>query len=188
MTETPNPYLVDADTLGGQLPPLRRAVLALGSNLGQRLASLQGAVHCLADTPGVRVVATSPVYETAPVGGPADAGDFLNAVVVIDTTLSSSRLLARVRAIEDAFGRERGAPGAPRTLDIDILVLGQRRSDSADLTLPHPRAHERAFVLRPWSDVDPDAELPGHGRVTDVLAALDGSGVRRRDDLALDPQ
>ena len=188
MTETPNPHIVDADTLGGQLLPLRRAVLALGSNRGQRFASLQGAVNSLADTPGVHVVATSPVYETVPVGGPADAGDFLNAVVVVETTLSSARLLDRVHAIEDAFGRERGAPSAPRTLDIDILVLGQRRSDSAELTLPHRRAHERAFVLRPWCDVEPDAEIPGHGRVTDLLAALDGSGVRRRDDLSLDRQ
>ena len=186
MTETPNPDIVDPDTLVGQLPPLRRAVLALGSNLGERFANLQGAVHCLADSPEIQIVAVSPVYETVPVGGPPQAGEFLNAVVLADTTLSSARLLDRVRAIEEAFGRERSEPAAPRTLDIDIIALGQRRFASAELTLPHPRAHQRPFVLRPWLDVDPAAEIPGHGQVADLLASLDAAGVRRRDDLRLD--
>jgi 2-amino-4-hydroxy-6-hydroxymethyldihydropteridine diphosphokinase len=185
MSETPNPDLVDTDTLPGQLPAIRRAVLSLGSNLGQRFASLQGAIHSLADTPGVVITAVSPVYETAPVGGPSGAGDYLNAVVVVDTTLSAAGLLDRVHAVEAAFGRERSVAGAPRTLDIDIIVLGQRRSDTAELVLPHPRAHERAFVLQPWTDVDPDAELPGQGRVADLLSRLGGEGIQQRPDLQL---
>ena len=186
MTQTPKLDIADADTLAGRPPPLRRAVLSLGSNLGERFVSLQGAVDWLADSPKIQIAAVSPVYETAPVGGPPEAGDFLNAVVVIDTTLSSSGLLDRIRAVEEAFGRERSEPAAPRTLDIDVIVLGQRRSTSAELTLPHPRAHQRPFVLRPWLDVDPAAEIPGYGRVADLLASLDGAGVRRRDDLQLD--
>lgn len=185
MTETPNPYLVDADTLVGRLPE-RRAVLALGGNLGERFATLQGAVRSLADSAQIAVVAVSPVYETAPVGGPSGASHYLNAVVLVDTTLSAPGLLDRTRAIEEAFGRERGEPGAPRTLDVDIVVLGDERLASVDLTVPHPRAHERAFVLRPWRDVDAGAQIPGHGRVADLLEQLDQSGVSRRDDLVLD--
>ncbi|MDP9443117.1 MAG: 2-amino-4-hydroxy-6-hydroxymethyldihydropteridine diphosphokinase [Actinomycetota bacterium] len=187
MTETPNPYIVDADTLTGELHPIRRGVLALGSNLGDRFATLQGAVAALADTPQVHVVAASPVYETAPVDSPPGARDFLNAVLLVDTTLSAHRLMERCLAVEDAFARERGAArNAPRTLDVDLLVLGDRQAERDDLTLPHPRAHERAFVLRPWLDVDPEAEIPGQGRVADLLGKLDGEGVRRRDDLVLE--
>ena len=107
VTETPNPHLIDADTITGEMHPIRRAVLALGSNLGDRLASLQGAITSLADTPDVWLTAVSPVYETEPVDAPDDAPPFLNAVVLIDTTLPAHRLLDRALAIEDAFDRER---------------------------------------------------------------------------------
>jgi 2-amino-4-hydroxy-6-hydroxymethyldihydropteridine diphosphokinase len=162
----------------------RRAVLALGSNVGDRLATLQGAVAALLDAPGVDAVAASPVYETEPVGGP-EQPDFLNAVLVVDTTLSADLLLARAKAIEDAFDRTREVVWGPRTLDVDVITVGDETRKARELTLPHPRAHERAFVLAPWRDVDPDAELPGKGRVADLLAAAGGSGVRRRDDLEL---
>ena len=107
MTETPNPHIVDTDTLTGEMHPIRRAVLALGSNLGERMASLQGAVDSLADTPDVWVTGVSSVYETDPVNMPADSEQFLNAVVTIDTTLPAATLLDRALAIEDAFDRAR---------------------------------------------------------------------------------
>src|SRR5215510_12731441 len=103
VTETPNPHIIDADTLSGEMRPIRRAVLALGSNLGERLASLQGAVDALADTPDVWITEISPVYETDPVDSPEGSEKFLNAVVLIDTTLAATRLLDRAHAIEDAF-------------------------------------------------------------------------------------
>jgi 2-amino-4-hydroxy-6-hydroxymethyldihydropteridine diphosphokinase len=186
VTETPNPNIVDADTLTGEMRPIRRAVLALGSNLGERLASLQGALNALADTPDVWITAVSPVYETEPVDCPPDAKTFLNAVVLIDTTLAASRLMDRALAIEDAFERERSdVKNAPRTLDVDLIVVGDRRSDEEFLRLPHPRAAERAFVLRPWLDADAEAEIPGHGPVAQLLANADQSGLKLRDDLVL---
>ena len=189
MTETPNPNIIDADTLTGEMRPIRRAVLALGSNLGERMASLQGALNALADTPDVWITAVSPVYETDPVDCPPEAETFLNAVVLIDTTLAATRLMDRALAIEDAFARERGEqPNAPRTLDVDLIVVGDRRSNDEFLRLPHPRAAERAFVLRPWHDVDPAAEVPDHGPVADLLERTDQSGLKLRDDLALELQ
>ena len=161
MTETPNPNIIDADTLTGEMRPIRRAVLALGSNLGDRMGALQGAVDTIADTPDVWVTSVSPVYETEPVDSPEDSPMFLNAVLLLDTTLAAHRLLDRALAVEDAYDRERSeVRNAPRTLDVDIIVVGDRRADDDQLQLPHPRAHERAFVLRPWHDVEPDGRDP----------------------------
>jgi 2-amino-4-hydroxy-6-hydroxymethyldihydropteridine diphosphokinase len=191
MTETPNPHIIDSDTLTGEMRPIRRAVLSLGANLGERQTSLQGAVNALADTPDVWVTGVSPVYETEPVDCPPGSENFLNAVVLIDTTLAASRLLDRAHAIEDAFGRERGAGievNAPRTLDVDIIVVGDRRADDDSLRLPHPRAHERAFVLQPWFDVEPDAVLPDHGPIVDLLEHADRSGLKLREDATLQVQ
>jgi 2-amino-4-hydroxy-6-hydroxymethyldihydropteridine diphosphokinase len=186
VTETPNPNIVDTDTLTGEMHPIRRCVLAIGSNLGERLNNLQGAVNSLADTPEVWVTAVSPVYETAPIGSPDGSEDFLNAVVLADTTLSARTLLERALAIEDAYGRERtDEPGAPRTLDVDLIVVGDRRAHDDDLLLPHPRAHERAFVLAPWYDVEPDAELLDHGPVSELLEKASEQKVTRRDDVSL---
>jgi 2-amino-4-hydroxy-6-hydroxymethyldihydropteridine diphosphokinase len=187
MTETPNPNIVDADTLTGEMRPIRRCVVALGSNLGDRLAKLQGAVDSLADTPEVWVTEVSPVYETEPVDSPADAGPFLNAVVLLDTTLSARMLLERAQAIETAFGRQRSETrNAPRPLDVDLIVVGDRATDDEALTLPHPRAHQRAFVLAPWADLEPDARIPGVGAVHDLLDGVTTTGVTRRDDLELE--
>jgi 2-amino-4-hydroxy-6-hydroxymethyldihydropteridine diphosphokinase len=189
VTETPNPNIIDADTLTGEMRPIRRAVLALGSNLGERMASLQGAVNALADTPDVWITGVSPVYETEPIDCPPDADTFLNAVVMMDTTLAASRLMDRALAIEDAFERERSeVRNAPRTLDVDLIVVGDRRSDEESLRLPHPRAAERAFVLRPWLDLDPEAEFPDLGPVADLLEGTDQSGMKLRDDLVLEVQ
>lgn len=168
---------------------MTRAVLALGSNLGERRAALQGGVDALlAGEPSP--VAVSPVYETAPVGGP-EQGAYLNAVLVVDTREGPLELLQRARAAEQAFDRVREVRWGPRTLDVDVIAFGDVRSDDPELTLPHPRAHLRAFVLRPWLDADPGALLPGRGPVADLLAdveAADTSGeqaLNRRDDLAL---
>jgi 2-amino-4-hydroxy-6-hydroxymethyldihydropteridine diphosphokinase len=189
VTETPNPNIIDADTLTGEMRPIRRAVLALGSNLGERMASLQGAVNALADTPDVWITGVSPVYETEPVDCPPNADTFLNAIVMMDTTLAASRLMDRALAIEDAFERERSeVKNAPRTLDVDLIVVGDRRSDEEWLRLPHPRAAERAFVLRPWLDLDPEAEFPDLGPVAELLESIDQSGMKLRDDLVLEVQ
>lgn len=185
MTETPNPS-IDPDTLTGEMRAIRPAVLSLGSNLGERRTNLQGAVEALADTPEVRLVTVSSVYETSPVDAPAGSPKFLNAVLLLDTTLSVATLLERAQAVEAAFGRERGEANAPRTLDVDLIVVGERLSDTDDLQLPHPRAHERAFVLVPWLEIDAHAHVPGRGKVADLLADLDATGVQRRDDIQLE--
>ena len=153
-------------------------VLALGSNLGDRQDILQGAVDAIVGLPGMRVTAVSPVYETVPVGGPAQP-DYLNAVVLADAARPARELLDRLHEIEAAFDRVRLVRWGPRTLDIDIITFGRDRSDDPELTLPHPRAHERAFVLAPWHDADPDAALPGRGPVGELLARADQAGLRR---------
>ncbi|MEO7351155.1 MAG: 2-amino-4-hydroxy-6-hydroxymethyldihydropteridine diphosphokinase [Marmoricola sp.] len=187
MTESPNPNIVDADSLTGEMHPIRRAVLSIGSNLGERRASLQGAVNSIADTPQVWVTAVSPVYETDPVDAPEGSREFLNAVICLDTTLSARTLMERALAVESAYGRERdGERNAPRTLDVDLIVLGDRRSDEVDLILPHPRAGERAFVLVPWLDVEPDAEIPGVGPVAELVEKTGRDGMKLREDIELE--
>ncbi len=188
MSESPNPNYVDSDTLTGEMHPIRRAVVSLGSNLGERLAYLQGAVDSLKDTPDVWVTDVSPVYQTTPVDAPEGSEDYLNAVILFDTTLSVHTLLDRTQAIELAFGREREEINGPRTLDVDLIVVGDRRADDEHLVLPHPRAHERAFVLAPWLDVEPDAVIPEVGPIADLLAQTGSAGVVRRDDIAIDTQ
>lgn len=189
MTETPNPNIVDADSLTGEMHPIRRVVVALGSNLGERFAALQGAVDALADTPDFFVTGVSPVYETDPVDAGDDSPQFLNAVLLADTTLPAARLMERALAVEDAFDRERSdVRNAPRTLDVDLIVVGDRRADDDFLRLPHPRAHERAFVLAPWHDLEPDAVFPERGPIADLLAQLDTSGITKLDDRVLEVQ
>lgn len=159
----------------------RRVVLALGSNVGDRLDTLQGALDALFDAPGMNVLAVSPVYETEPVGGPRQP-DYLNAVLIADTVLSARTVLERSQNVEAAFHRTRDTAWGPRTIDVDIITFGDEVSEDEDLVLPHPRAHERAFVLAPWNDIDPGAEIPGRGRVADLLAKTGTAGVRRCDE------
>jgi 2-amino-4-hydroxy-6-hydroxymethyldihydropteridine diphosphokinase len=158
-------------------------VLSLGSNLGDRLANLQLGVDILV-AGGLACGVVSTVYETAPVGGP-DQDDYLNAVVLGATSLTPRDVLQLGAEAEAAAGRVRGVRFGPRTLDIDIITYGDETSADPELTLPHPRAHQRAFVLVPWLDLDPDAVVPGRGAVTDLVAALGTQVVRRRPDLAL---
>jgi 2-amino-4-hydroxy-6-hydroxymethyldihydropteridine diphosphokinase len=165
----------------------RVIVLSLGSNLGDRLAHLQRAIDLLAaEAPGGgwRATAVSGVYETAPVGGPPQ-DDYLNAVLLAVSALPGAEILRRCQATEAALGRVRIERWGPRTLDVDVIACGDELSADPRLTLPHPRAGERAFVLMPWLDVAPDAVLPGQGRVADLLAAVGTAGVRRLPDVTL---
>ncbi|MEU0521510.1 2-amino-4-hydroxy-6-hydroxymethyldihydropteridine diphosphokinase [Streptosporangium sp. NPDC006007] len=160
-----------------------KVVLALGSNLGDRFDTLQGALDSLFDSRELEFVAVSPVYETDPVGGP-DQGAYLNVVVIARSDLEPRMLLDRAQSVENAFGRVRVERWGARTLDVDLISVGNVVSDDPELTLPHPRAHERAFVLVPWVRADPDAVLGGRS-VADLLSGLDQEYVRLRPDLTL---
>lgn len=176
------PFDIDVDTLGN-LRPISKVVFSLGSNQGDSAAILTEAVEFLAETPDVIIVDVSPVYQTTPVGGPHQ-DDFLNLVVVAESTLEPLTLLDRALAIEDNFGRSREVVNGPRTLDIDLIMVGKRSSESG-LDLPHPRAHERAFVLVPWLDIDPSGTLEGQGPIADLVSRVDTSGVLLRDDIVI---
>jgi 2-amino-4-hydroxy-6-hydroxymethyldihydropteridine diphosphokinase len=153
------------------------AYLALGSNLGDRLEHLRAAVRELDATEGVDVVRSSRVYETEPVGPPQPA--YLNAVVAIDTTLAPRELFEACRGVEDALGRVRAERWGPRTLDVDILVYDEQTVDEPDLQIPHPRMHERGFVLVPLGELDADAMLPGGRRLSTLRLSPDAVfGVR----------
>lgn len=149
-----------------------RVAVGLGANLGDRLAALQGAVTGLQQTPGCLVAAVSDVYESRPVGGPPQP-DYLNAVAVLDTTLPAGELLAAAHRIEAAWQRRRTVRWGPRSLDIDILSYGSMQLDSDSLTLPHPRAMHRWFVMLPWAQVDGSFPIPaGDGNAITVAAAV----------------
>ena len=153
------------------------AVVAVGSNLGDRAATFAAAVRGLAESDGVEVTAISTPIETVavrPDGEDPSAPAYLNGVVLVRTSLSPRALLARLHELEAEHGRVREERWGDRTLDLDLIDYAGMRSSTPDLTLPHPRAHERAFVLRPWAEVAPDAVLPGYGRVADLLTAVEG--------------
>lgn len=143
----------------------------LGANLGDARGALADAVRALSSTPGIDVGAVSSLYRTAPVGGP-EQPDYLNAVLVGATTLSPMRLLGVAQAIEADHHRTREVRWGPRTLDIDVLAVSDVTSDDPQLLLPHPRAHERGFVLLPWAEADPGFVVPGRGAVADLAAQL----------------
>ena len=151
------------------------AYLGLGANLDDRLANLQRAVDLLGAEPGIRVMASSRIWETEPVGGP-DQPDYLNVVVRVETELEPHELLAACHRVEASLGRVREVHWGSRTIDIDVLLFGGVVSDEPKLTLPHPRMLERAFVLLPLLELDPDPVLPDGRRVLD--AAIDTDGVR----------
>jgi 2-amino-4-hydroxy-6-hydroxymethyldihydropteridine diphosphokinase len=160
------------------------AYLALGSNLGNREATLRGAREALNENPGIEVAAWSPLYETVPVGGPAGQGLFLNAVLRVETALSARALLQSCLAVEDGFGRQRLEQWGPRTLDVDLLFYGGEILSRSELEVPHPRLHQRPFVLLPLLELAPGLTHPGLGRtVRDLAAALSSpSGVHRLSD------
>ncbi len=160
---------------------MRRVAFGLGANLGDRVAARQGAVDHLA--PHLVGAVVSSVYETAPVGGP-EQPDYANAVLVGESDASPVELLALAHQAEESWARTREVRWGPRTLDVDLLVVGDVSSVDPGLTLPHPRAADRAFVLVPWVEADADAVIPGTGRVADLVATVTGD-VRRRTDVAL---
>ncbi|MGO4383664.1 2-amino-4-hydroxy-6-hydroxymethyldihydropteridine diphosphokinase [Specibacter sp. RAF43] len=157
--------------------PLTRVILALGSNLGERHGTLNAAVADLVDRPEVRLRDVSPVVVTKPVGGPAGQPDFLNMVIAVDTTLDPYELLAHCHAVEAAHHRVREVRWGARTLDVDIISYGDLHSADPFLTLPHPRAAQRAFVLYPWSLMDPNALLDGRPVAELAAAAADMPGI-----------
>jgi len=160
---------------------LRRAVIGLGANLGEADAALRHAAAALLADAGAALVAASHIWTSAPVD--SSGPDYRNAVLILDTPLAPPDLLARLQAIELDHGRERPYRNAPRTLDLDLLLsfvaadgdwLPETIADGARLIVPHPRMHERRFVLGPLAEIAPELVIPGHGRVADALAALTG--------------
>ncbi|WEK62026.1 MAG: 2-amino-4-hydroxy-6-hydroxymethyldihydropteridine diphosphokinase [Candidatus Microbacterium colombiense] len=172
-------------TIPPDIPPARpgrppvEAVVALGANLGDREATIRGAAERIARLPLVSDVRLSALFETVALrldGPDPDAPGYVNAVALVTTRLAPEILLGMLHAIEDENGRERQERWGDRTLDLDLIAYGDVISDDPRVQLPHPRAHERLFVLDPWLDVDPDATLQGHGRVTDLAEALRARG------------
>ncbi len=147
-----------------------KAFIGLGANLGDPEAQVRRALAALADLPGTRLVTASSFYRSAPVGVVAQP-DFINAVAEIETALGARALLEALLAAERRFGRRRDFPGAPRTLDLDLLLYGDRVIAEPGLVVPHPRMHERAFVLAPLAEIAPDVAIPGKGRAGALLAA-----------------
>lgn len=151
------------------------AYLGVGSNLGNRLAFMRGGRDFLCAKAGIELEAASAVYETEPQGGPADSPLFLNAVLAVRTSLSPRELLEACRAVEDEFGRVRSGTCLPRTLDIDILLYDDRIVDEEDLQIPHPRLHERLFVMIPLYEIAPDCLHPRlHETIGDLIRQFDG--------------
>lgn len=158
-----------------------RAYVGIGSNLDDPSSQARRAFQALAALPASRCVARSPLYRTTPVGGPPGQPDYLNAVVALDTALDPDALLAALQEIENAQGRIRNVRWGPRTLDLDLLLYGSLIRDDPRLTLPHPRLHERAFVLYPLFDIAPTLILPGRGRLSEWLARCPPLGMTHLD-------
>ena len=146
-----------------------KAVIALGANIGNPQEQMDIAVALLRES--LEITAISSFYKTAPVGGP-EQPDYLNAVVLAESELSATDLLALLHGIEKVLGRERIEHWGPRTIDLDLIQYGTLLSSADELRLPHPRAHERRFVLQPWAEIEPDAILLTHGKISDLLEQL----------------
>lgn len=164
------------------MSPRVRAYVGIGSNLDAPVAQVKRAMEALRGLPETRLAACSSLYRTAPVGITAQP-EFINAVCALDTALAPQALLERLLAVEQAQGRTReGARGGPRTLDLDLLLYGDLEIDRPDLTVPHPRLHERAFVLYPLAEIAPALEVPGRGAVAELCARCGGQAVTRLAD------
>ncbi len=157
---------------------MSRAVIALGSNLENPVQQVEAALAAIAALPGVALLRRSSCYQTAPVGY-ADQPDFINAVCEVETTLAPQALLAALLEVEQAFGRVRTFRNAPRVLDLDLLLVEGVVLDTAFLTLPHPRMHQRAFVMLPLAEMAADMQVGAHGAAADIAAGLDPAGVKR---------
>ncbi|HEV7802037.1 MAG TPA: 2-amino-4-hydroxy-6-hydroxymethyldihydropteridine diphosphokinase [Burkholderiales bacterium] len=159
------------------------AYVALGSNLRDPAAQVKAGVEELAMLPDTRLVQVSSLYRTAPVGF-LDQPDFVNAVALIETALTPRTLLDALLAIERRYGRVRDFPNAPRTLDLDILLFGDEPYRDDALTIPHPRLHERAFVLVPLAEIAPDTIVPGLQSASELVARVDASGIEKLESAA----
>jgi 2-amino-4-hydroxy-6-hydroxymethyldihydropteridine diphosphokinase len=148
---------------------MARAFVGIGANIGDPVAQVRAAVAALAALPDSQLMRASSLYRTAPVGYTAQP-DFVNAAVLIETTLAAPTLLGELQAIETRFGRVRSFKDAPRTLDLDLLLYDDRIIEEPGLSVPHPRLHERAFALAPVVEIDPAAVIPDRGRAADWLA------------------
>ena len=157
------------------------AYVGVGSNLDGPQRQVAQALGELDGIPGTRVVKRSSLYRSAPVGYAAQP-EFVNAVAALDTTLDAEALLGELQAIEARHGRSRSFPNAPRSLDLDLLLYGEAEQRTARLTLPHPRMHERAFVLKPLVELEPAIAIPGRGRALDLLAACAGQRVEKTSE------
>ena len=163
-----------------------KAWLGLGSNLQQPAEQLKGALKRLAATNGVVILQTSSFYLTPP-WGDQKQDDFINAVVQVETSLEPISLLSELQSIEQVMGRKRsGRPWGPRLIDIDLLLYEDQKIQLDELEVPHPRMHERAFVLVPLAELDPGLEITGHGSVENCLQQIDCSSIRRQPDENLD--
>ena len=154
----------------------RRAVLALGANLGDRVATIDAAVRAIDAIDGIRLIDRSSAWES-PSWHPAGEGlspDYVNIVAIVGTTMQPLDLLDALQAVEDALGRERAERWASRAIDIDIVTIGDLEVAEDRLVLPHPRVHERQFVLQPWLEVEPHASLPGHGSIAELAEYAHG--------------
>jgi len=154
------------------------AYVALGANLGDPASTVRAAFGALANLPESRVVHTSSLYRTAPVGL-ADQPDFINAVAALETTLAPESLLDALLDLENRFGRLRAEKNGPRTLDLDLLLYNDQLLDLPRLQLPHPRLHLRAFVLQPLAEISPDLVIPGRGSIAAWLPAVANQGIVR---------
>lgn len=157
---------------------MKKAFVALGSNLQQPRQQVIQALKALAQLPDTRLIAYSSLYRTAPVGYD-NQPDFINAAAVLETGLPPLRLLHELLALENTHGRQRPFPNAPRILDLDLLLYDDMVMNTAELTLPHPRMHERGFVLLPLAEIAPDLVIPGHGQVVDLAKTCMNQGVTR---------
>ncbi|MBZ4192723.1 MAG: 2-amino-4-hydroxy-6-hydroxymethyldihydropteridine diphosphokinase [Candidatus Contendobacter sp.] len=161
-----------------------RAYIGIGSNLDHPVAQVQHAFQALNDLPSSAGVVRSPLYCTAPVGGPPGQPDYINAVAALDTMLTPDDLLNALQALETAQGRVRAVRWGTRTLDLDVLLYGQMTSTDPWLTLPHPRLHQRAFVLRPLHDIAPLLTIPGRGMLAELLASCPPQAIARLEQLS----
>ena len=153
-----------------------RAVLALGSNLGDRKQHLKEALSEIANLPSTKLLATSSFLETVAiteVGEDQSRPSYLNAVAIVETELNAEKLHQLTAEIENSLGRVRATKWQDRTIDIDVIAFGSEVVDSENLVIPHPRAHQRLFVLKPWFELEPDAEIPGHGKIAALIAELE---------------
>lgn len=155
-----------------------RCYVGLGGNIGEVRQTLHSALAALGGIPGTSLVRASSLWRTAPLGY-SDQPDFINAVAALESTLAPQALLDALLALEQRFGRTRSFANAPRTLDLDLLLHGSAIVIEPCLALPHPRMHERAFVLAPLIEIDPDCIIPGHGRAADCLARITGQPIEK---------